>query len=161
MRILALLAAGAAFLASCADTSGEYPASFAMLEQAEVRAETASGTHRFKVWVAADDPSRQQGLMFVRELPRDRGMLFVFDAPQQAAFWMKDTYLSLDLVFIDPAGEVANIAPNARPESLDPIFSRGPVIAVLEVPAGTARRIHLAPGDRVGLPTLRTTSPAA
>jgi len=158
MRFRALVATAATFLAACAGAAEEYPASFAMLEQAEVRAETASGTHRFKVWLAADDASRQQGLMFVRQLPADRGMLFVFDEPQQAAFWMKDTYLSLDLVFIDPTGAVANIAANAKPESLDPIFSHGAVIAVLEVPAGTARSIQLGPGDRVLLPTLRTTS---
>lgn len=158
MSYRAVVAMAAVFLAACASAAEEYPASFAMLEQAEVRAETTSGTHRFKVWLAADAASRQQGLMFVRKLPADRGMLFVFDAPQQAAFWMKDTYLSLDLVFIDPTGAVANIAANAKPESLDPIFSRGPVIAVLEVPAGTARRIQLGPGDRVLLPTLRTTS---
>jgi uncharacterized membrane protein (UPF0127 family) len=96
--------------------------------------------------------------MFVQKLPADRGMLFVFDEPQQAAFWMKDTVISLDLVFIDPAGQVTNIAANARPESLDPIFSYGPVIAVLEVAAGTARRIQLAPGDHIGLPSLQTTS---
>ena len=160
MRLRGLIAAGVAIVAACAGAGEQYPASFAMLEQAEVRAETASGGHRFKVWIAADDASRQQGLMFVRRLPADRGMLFVFDQPQQAAFWMKDTYLSLDLVFIDPAGEVANIAANAKPESLDPIFSRGPVIAVLEVTAGTARRIQLATGDPVRLPTLRTTSQA-
>ena len=158
MRFRALAATAATFLTACAGAAEEYPASFAMLEQAEVRAETASGTHRFKVWLAADDASRQQGLMFVRQLPADRGMLFVFDEPQQAAFWMKDTYLSLDLVFIDATGMVANIAANTKPESLDPIFSRGPVIAVLEVPAGTALRIQLGSGDRVLLPTLRTTS---
>jgi len=158
MTFRAFAAAAAVFLAACASAAADYPASFAMLEQAEVRAETASGTHRFKVWIAADDASRQQGLMFVRKLPADRGMLFVFDAPQQAAFWMKDTVLSLDLVFIDPAGQVANVAANAKPESLDPIFSRGSVIAVLEVAAGTARRIQLVPGDRIRLPTLPTTS---
>jgi uncharacterized membrane protein (UPF0127 family) len=159
MMIRAFLAAAAVLLAACAGAADEYPPSFAMLEQAEVRAETASGSHRFKVWIAADDASRQQGLMFVRKLPDARGMLFVFDAPQQAAFWMKDTFIPLDLVFIDSAGEVANIAANARPESLDPIFSRGPVVAVLEVSAGTARRIRLEPGDRVALPSLQTTSP--
>ena len=158
MNVRALFAAGAILVAACAGAADEYPASFAMLEQAEVRAHTASGTHRFKVWIAADDASRQQGLMFVRQLPADRGMLFVFDAPQQAAFWMKDTYISLDLVFVDPAGQVANVAANARPESLDPIFSRGPVIAVLEVPAGTAHSIRLEPGNRIELPSLRTTS---
>jgi uncharacterized protein len=157
MTLRAFVATAAAFLAACAGAAEEYPESFAMLEQAEVRAVTASGTHRFKVWIAADDASRQQGLMFVRRLPADRGMLFVFDAPQQAAFWMKDTYLSLDLVFIDPTGAVTNIAADAKPETLDPIFSNRPVIAVLEVPAGTARRIQLAAGDRMVMPTLRTT----
>ena len=86
--------------------------------------------------------------MFVRELPPDRGMLFLFEFPQEVAFWMKDTVLSLDLVFIDPAGKVLNIAANARPYSLDPIESRGRAIAVLEVVAGTARTIGLKPGDR-------------
>jgi uncharacterized membrane protein (UPF0127 family) len=95
--------------------------------------------------------------MFLRELPPDRGMLFLFDHPQEAAFWMKDTYLSLDLIFIDPTGVVANIAPAARPFSLDPIPSHGSVMAVLEVIAGTASRIGLAPGDRIDLPSLRTT----
>jgi uncharacterized membrane protein (UPF0127 family) len=158
MRFRALAAAGVALFVACAVAAAEYPASFAMLEQAEVHAKTTSGEYRFKVWIAADDASRQQGLMFVRRLPADRGMLFVFDAPQQAGFWMKNTYLSLDLVFIDAAGKVANIAANAKPESLEPIFSNGPVIAVLEVPTGTARRIQLAAGDHIILPTLPTTS---
>jgi uncharacterized protein len=158
MTLRVLVATGVAFFATCTVAAAEYPASFAMLEQAEVYAATASGKHRFKVWIAADDASRQQGLMFVRRLPADRGMLFVFDGPQQAVFWMKDTYLPLDLVFIDAAGQVANIAANAKPESLDPIVSDGPVIAVLEVPAGTARRIQLVAGDHVILPSLRTTS---
>jgi uncharacterized membrane protein (UPF0127 family) len=158
MMRLARLFAGVALVAACAST----PAApgrdlFPALPQAEIQAVTASGTHRFLVWIAADDRSRQRGLMFVRELPGDRGMLFLFEHPQEAAFWMKDTYLSLDLVFIEPAGSVVNIAPDARPFSLDPISSDGPVIAVLEVPAGTARRIGLAPGDRISLPTLRTT----
>jgi hypothetical protein len=157
VKRVALFAAGAALFAACA-LSDEYPASFALLEQAEVSAQTASGAHGFKVWIAADDASREQGLMFVRKLPPDRGMLFVFDAPQQAAFWMKDTYISLDLVFIDLSGHVANIADHAPPQSLKPIFSRGPVVAVLEVAAGTADRIGLSPGDAVALPSLPTTS---
>ena len=64
--------------------------------------------------------------MFVRELPPDRGMLFLFEFPQEVAFWMKDTVLSLDLIFIDPAGKVLNVAANAKPYSLDPIESAGP-----------------------------------
>lgn len=145
-----------ALVAACA--SAQDP--FAKLPQAEIEAQTASGKHRFQVWITADDPSRERGLMFVRELPPGRGMLFLFDYPQQAAFWMKNTHIPLDLVFIDPAGVVLNVAADARPFSLEPIPSKGEAIAVLEVPAGTARRIGLAAGDRISLPSLRTTGAA-
>jgi uncharacterized membrane protein (UPF0127 family) len=157
MRRLSLALAGVALAAACGNTPARPQDPFPSLAQAEVRAVTATGTHGFKVWIAADDASRARGLMFVRELAPDRGMLFVFEFPQEAAFWMKDTYLALDLVFIDAAGVVVNIAPDARPFSLMPIESDRPVIAVLEVPAGTARRIGLAPGDRIHLPSLPTT----
>lgn len=157
MRPLALLVACGALVAACASTPGGSEAHFPDLRQAEIRAVTASGAHRFTVWIAADDKAREKGLMFVRELPPDRGMLFVFDYPQEVAFWMKDTYLPLDLVFIDRSGRVLNIAPNAKPLSLEPIPSEGPVVAVLEVLAGTARNIGLTPGNRVILPSLRMT----
>ena len=98
--------------------------------------------------------------MFVRELPPDRGMLFLFEFPQEVAFWMKDTVLSLDLVFIDPAGKVLNIAANAKPYSLDPIESRGRA----HCRSGGRRRhgptIGLKPGDTITLPSLRTTGTA-
>jgi uncharacterized membrane protein (UPF0127 family) len=157
MRRLSLALAGAALVTACASTPARPQDPLPALAQAEVRAVTGTGTHHFKVWIAADDRSRARGLMFVRELPPDRGMLFLFEYPQEAAFWMKDTYLSLDLVFIDATGMVLNIAPDARPFSLEPILSDGPVIAVLELSAGTARRIGLAPGDRIHLPSLPTT----
>ncbi len=158
MRGLAGLAACAVLICSCASTLAPSSPRFLGLRQAEIQAVTASGTHRFVVWIAADDESRERGLMFVRELAPDRGMLFLFDFPQEVAFWMKDTYLPLDLVFIDPAGEVLRVAANAKPLSLDPIESGGKVVAVLEVLAGTARSIGLAPSDRISLPSLRTTS---
>lgn len=158
MRRAALGLAGAALLVACANTPTPSKDPFPSLPQAEVEVTTESGTHRFRVWIAADDRSRTRGLMYVRELPADRGMLFLFPVPQPASFWMKDTYVPLDLVFIDPTGRVLNIARDARPFSLVPITSDGPVIAVLEVQAGTAARIGLVPGDRIRLPTLRTTS---
>jgi uncharacterized membrane protein (UPF0127 family) len=145
-----------------ADASGpraaKTPPSLAKLPEDEVELVTESGKHRFRVWIAADDPSRTQGLMHLRDLPADRGMLFLFDEPQSAAFWMKDTFVPLDLVFIAPDGTVLSVAEHARPHSLEPIESGGTVIAVLEVRAGTADSIRLAPGHRVVLPTLRTTS---
>jgi len=158
MRRASLLLGGAALLVACASTPAPSADPFPSLPEAEVEVATESGTHVFRVWVAADDRSRTRGLMFVRELADDRGMLFLFRTPQPAAFWMKDTYIPLDLVFIDPTGRVQNIGHDARPLSLAPIESEGPVTAVLEVKAGTAARIGLAPGDRVSLPTLRTTS---
>ncbi len=158
MRLLPLLVTAClASFSACAGTADPSRNLFPALEQAEIESETASGKFKFAVWIAADDESRARGLMFVRQLPADHGMLFVFEFPQELAFWMKDTYLSLDLVFIGPEGQVVNIAHGTRPLSLEPIESRGMAIAVLEVTAGTARRIGLAPGDRIRIPGLRTT----
>ncbi len=157
MKRLAPLLACIALAAACASGAAQPSANFPALEQAPVQAATASGIHEFVVWIAADDASRERGLMFVRELPPDRGMLFVFEEPQPLAFWMKNTYVSLDLVFIDPAGKVLNVAAEARPHSLVPIHSAGDAIAVLELLGGTARSIGLEPGDQLTLPTLRTT----
>jgi len=157
MRQFTFILASLALAAACAST----PALFPSLQQAKVQAHTLQGTHDFSVWIAADDKSRERGLMFVRELPPDRGMLFLFEFPQEVAFWMKDTVLSLDLIFIDPAGKVLNIAANAKPYSLDPIESRGRAIAVLELVAGTSRTIGLKTGDTITLPSLRTTGTTA
>lgn len=161
MRRLAPVFACAALVAACASTPARTPALFPSLQQAQVQVTTASGVHEFDVWIAADDRSRERGLMYVRELPPGRGMLFLFEQPQPLAFWMKNTYLSLDLIFIDHAGRVLNVAANTRPHSLDPIPSDGEAIAVLEVLGGTARSIGLKSGDRLTLPTLRTTGEAA
>jgi uncharacterized protein len=157
MRLRYALLALTALVAACANAAGSSPALFPGLQLAELEVKTQSGSHRFKVWIADDDESREQGLMRVRELPSDCGMLFLFDRPQVVAFWMKDTYLSLDLVFIAPDGKVVNVAPHARPFSLDRIESDGPVTAVLEVLAGTAEDIALRPGDRIIYPTTLST----
>jgi uncharacterized protein len=142
--------ATATLVTACASAEEPFlPPHFARLSESQVEVATASGIHRFEVWIAADDESRERGLMHVRKLPPERGMLFVFDRPQYAAFWMKDTPLPLDLVFIAPDGRVLNIAEDTRPLSLAPIESDGPVSLVLELAAGTAGRIQLAPGDRI------------
>jgi uncharacterized membrane protein (UPF0127 family) len=111
-----------------------------------------SATHEFSVWIAADAPSRERGLMFVRELPPDRGMLFLFEFPQPLAFWMKNTYVSLDMIFIRADGRIAKIVANTKPLSKDIIPSGVPVLAVLEVAGGTARKLGIEPGDRVANP---------
>jgi hypothetical protein len=145
-------AAALGLLVACVAGAARGQDFLADLAQGDVDVVTETGTHRFRVWIAADDASRARGLMFLRELPADRGMLFLFEHPDWVAFWMKNTYLSLDLVFIDAAGKVVNIARDSQPLSLQPIRSDGPVVAVLELLSGTASRIGLAQGDQVRRP---------
>ncbi|HUE88570.1 MAG TPA: DUF192 domain-containing protein [Vicinamibacterales bacterium] len=128
------------------------PAHFARLPEGTVALRTRSGAYAFDVWIARDIRSRARGLMHVGDLPADHGMLFLFDRPQYAAFWMKNTWLALDLVFIGADGVVVNVTANASPMSLDPIPSAAPVIAVLEVAAGTAASIGLTTGSVVRHP---------
>ena len=113
---------------------------------------TASGPHHFEVEIAADEASRERGLMFRKYLPADRGMLFEFDAEQALTFWMKDTPLSLDLVFIDAHGAVTGVAADAEPMSETIIAAAAPSKAVLELNAGAAAGIGLKPGDHVEHP---------
>jgi uncharacterized membrane protein (UPF0127 family) len=155
MKRLLALVLSSCLVALPADALGRRPPDlFPGLPRAEVQAVTATGTHRFQVWIAADDRSRARGLMHVRALPANHGMLFLFERPQIASFWMKDTPLSLDLVFIRADGVVVNVAANATPLSLDPISSTAPVKAVLELVAGTAARIGLGAGNRIVHPAL-------
>jgi uncharacterized protein len=107
---------------------------------------------KFRVWVAATEPRRQQGLMWVRELEPRRGMLFVFDAPQIASFWMKNTLIPLDLLFIAPDGRIIRIAANAQPLSLATIDSMGVVRGVLELAGGTSAKLGIHNGDVVRHP---------
>lgn len=153
-RLLQSLAcAGLALIGTSVQASD--PMSYlAGLPHSELQVVTGSGTHRFQVWIAADDRSRMRGLMFVRSLPPDAGMLFLFEQSQYVAFWMKNTYLPFDLAFIRADGVVVNVAENTRPLTLDPIPSAAPVKAVLELLAGTAARIGLVAGSRVLHPAL-------
>jgi uncharacterized protein len=119
----------------------------ATLEPLEIA--TSTGPHSFSVEVMRTDEQRARGLMNRRFMAQDRGMLFDFKREEPVAMWMKNTYLSLDMVFIDKSGKVVNIAENTEPLSERIIPSAGPVLAVLELNAGTARRIGLKPGDRL------------
>lgn len=103
----------------------------------------------FDVWVA-DTPARsEQGLMFVRDLPADRGMVFPFEPPRAVNFWMKNTYIELDLLFIGADGRVAKITSRAAPLRLDLLSSDVPVGAVLELRGGEAGLLGIKVGDRV------------
>jgi uncharacterized membrane protein (UPF0127 family) len=110
---------------------------------------TKSGKHDFDVEVAETESQRQQGLMFRREMAADAGMLFDYEVPQRASMWMKNTLIPLDMLFIDRDGRITHIAERTIPGSLSVIPSRGKILGVFEVNAGTVARLGIAPGDTV------------
>jgi uncharacterized membrane protein (UPF0127 family) len=105
--------------------------------------------HGFRVEVARTFEQQQNGLMFRTRMGADEGMLFPNDPPEQRSFWMKNTVIPLDIVFIGADHRISNIAANAVPYSLDAINSAGPVIAVLELNGGRAAELGFTPGARV------------
>ena len=126
------------------------PVAAAGLEPLQIVA--GGGTHDFKVEVAADDASRERGLMNRRFMPADHGMLFEFPQNAPVSFWMKNTYIPLDMIFLSPAGVVTHIAAEAEPLSERVIPSGPPCLAVLEVNGGVAASIGLKVGDSVRHP---------
>jgi uncharacterized protein len=113
---------------------------------------TKSGVHVFAVEMATTPEEQAKGLMFRRHMPEGQGMLFDFHQEQPASFWMKNTYIPLDMIFIRADGRILRIAENTVPLSEALVTSGGPVRAVLEVNAGTARKLGIASGDRVAHP---------
>jgi uncharacterized protein len=111
-----------------------------------------SGVHVFAVELATTPEEQAKGLMFRQSLPEGQGMLFDFHQEQPTSFWMKNTYIPLDMIFIRGDGRILRIAENTVPLSETLVPSGGPVRAVLEVIAGTARKLGIAPGDRVAHP---------
>jgi uncharacterized membrane protein (UPF0127 family) len=110
---------------------------------------SGSGKHVFHVELAATPEQMATGLMYRKSLAPDAGMLFDYGRPQPASFWMKNTLIPLDMIFIGGDGRIVNIHERAVPHSLDPIPSEGPIRGVLEVNGGTASRLGIKPGDRV------------
>jgi uncharacterized membrane protein (UPF0127 family) len=127
-----------------------WPAAAADRNTLEIVSKT--GVHVFAVEMATNDAERAQGLMDRKELPEGRGMLFDFEREQDVAFWMKNTYIPLDMIFIRANGRILRIAENTTPLSLQTVPSGGPVRGVLEVIGGTARKLGIAPGDQVAHP---------
>ncbi len=111
-----------------------------------------TGVHVFSVEIADTEPAREKGLMFRKKLPEGQGMLFDFHREQDVSFWMQNTYIPLDMIFIRANGEILRIAENTEPLSTKLIPSGGPVLGVLEVIGGTASKFGIAPGDRVAHP---------
>ncbi len=106
-------------------------------------------TLAFKVELAASAEAQAKGLMFRTALGDNEGMIFPTAVPEVRSFWMKNTPLSLDIIFIGPDGRIANIAADTVPYSLDSVRSNGPASAVLELRAGRAAELGIVPGDRV------------
>lgn len=121
-------------------------------EMSSLEIVSKNGVHVFAIELAVTDEERARGLMFRREVPEGQGMLFDFKRDQEVSMWMENTYVSLDMIFIRADGRIARIAENTEPLSRRIISSGGPVRGVLEVVAGTAKKLGLAPGDKVAHP---------
>lgn len=104
---------------------------------------SAHACHRFDIYLAMNDQQRARGLMFVRELPATTGMLFIYDRDGYASMWMKNTYISLDIVFARADGRVSSIAQHTEPLSLRSIASAEPITYVLELSAGTTESLSI------------------
>lgn len=153
--------AGAAMLAACspgegataraqapaAATAARHPVSG--LEVIDLVVERGGKKIPFKVELAASPEAQARGLMFRTELGDFEGMIFPSGTPQPRSFWMKNTPLSLDIIFIGPDGRIVNIAADTVPYSLESVSSKGPASAVLELRAGRAKALGIVPGDRV------------
>jgi hypothetical protein len=109
---------------------------------------SSTGAHLFTVQVAATPEQQEHGLMFYRSLGADEGMIFPYDPPQNASFWMKNTLIPLDIIFIRADGTIARIT-NAKALDETPLPSGEPIASVLEIVGGRASELGIAPGDKV------------
>lgn len=134
--------------------AGFQPQQLRGFERREISIERRDGRDSLLVWLALTPEQQQQGLMWIRELPRDAGMLFLHASPRPMDMWMKNTYVSLDMLFFDPEGRITHIHRNASPLSEAIISSGSSVAGVLELLAGEADRRGIRPGDRITLPLL-------
>jgi uncharacterized membrane protein (UPF0127 family) len=120
-----------------------------VFEETPLAIEAASGTHAFEVELAVTPEQRRQGLMFRESLDADRGMLFDFGRTAPVTMWMRNTYIPLDMLFVDDDGRIQRIAEDVQPLSDTLIGSGSPVRAVLELPAGTTAELGIEAGDRL------------
>jgi len=132
------------------------PAAFAAagkpsgLPRERIVIECADGQkHIFEMEIATTAAQRERGLMFRQSMPKDAGMLFLFDPPEPAAFWMKNTYIPLDILFIRADGTIAKIKESAIPLDLTPVDSAGSVKYVIELNGGEAARRRIKAGDKI------------
>jgi uncharacterized membrane protein (UPF0127 family) len=141
-----------ASLAACQSSTSsavELQRSPAGLEQVPLTITSAGHKHRFTVEVARTEEEQATGLMNRSSLAPDRGMVFPFEPPRDASFWMKNTLIPLDMIFVRADGSIANIEANTVPLSLQPVYSAGPVAAVLEIAGGRSAELGIKAGDKV------------
>jgi uncharacterized membrane protein (UPF0127 family) len=132
---------------TCSSAALSENAQISKLEPVTVASDTS--VTMFTAEIADTEELRQRGLMFRHFLPEDKAMLFDYQKPRPVAMWMKNTNISLDMIFIREDGTIAAIAENTVPQSLDTISVQEPVRGVLEMAAGTVKRLGLRPNDRV------------
>ncbi|MEH6700966.1 DUF192 domain-containing protein [Parasphingorhabdus sp.] len=155
---LSLMLFSASSLPGCYARTGETAAnnqqsetllSEAGLKQVPLSIQTSDALHSFVVEVAETGAEQAKGLMFRTEIAPDKGMIFPFAEDRVASFWMKNTVIPLDIIFIRRDGTIESIAANTTPYSLDPVLSNEPIATVLEIAAGRAAELGIAPGDTV------------
>jgi len=132
-----------------AGASAALPENAQISKLESVALESANSVTTFTAEIADTDELRTRGLMFRHFLPEDKAMLFDYERPRPVAMWMKNTHISLDMLFIREDGTIAAIAEDTVPQSLDTISVQEPVRGVLELAAGTVKRLGLRPNDKV------------
>ena len=139
-----LIAAGA----GC--TSGPFAAmTTESLAKVPLTIRTATGDRSFTVEIARSGEEQQRGMMFRENMAANAGMIFPMEPPRMASFWMKNTLIPLDMIFVRSDGTIARIAPDTVPQSLEPVSSGEPIAAVLEIAGGQAAKQGIGEGDRV------------
>jgi uncharacterized protein len=150
--LTALCALLIATTGACADTSGidaQQSSQLRGFERDTLVIQRQQGRDTFRIWLAETPAQHEQGLMWIRELAADQGMLFVLGEQREMSMWMKNTYVPLDMLFLAPDGKITHIINDAVPLSQEILSSGGSVSGVLEIHAGEAKRRGIKVGDRV------------
>jgi uncharacterized protein len=145
MGVLAALVLGLVPLAACSSDD-------------RLVIQTATGSYPFSIEVVDTPAERQKGLMFRQSLDKNAGMLFDFQREQDTSFWMQNTFIPLDMLFISADGIIKTVHVNAKPQDTTSISSEVPVQFVLEIPGGRSVEIGVKPGDRIEHPRIKTAN---
>jgi len=149
-RLLALAILALVWTVAATGVHGNAAQAACREDQVELRGPW--GQTRFSVEIADTDATRARGLMFRETMPRFSGMLFIYDQPDRAVFWMENTLIPLDMLFIDETGRVNHIHHEARPLDRTPIDGGDDVLMVLEINGGMAQRLGIAAGSELRHP---------